>query len=252
MTTTDDLDINDPLAAHLRRTLHAVADTVTDDQPEPMTPGAPRRPATRRAKRPIVLVASLGVLAACSLAALHQLEPGEIERIPTEAALIAGTTANRTNWWLIPSAAIHPSPARCNPPAAAELVSEATNKAGQEWNTGGVVYGDPINPTRADSCYDETTWLANPARFAMGATRLGDNDDPSSPWGYFTTVHPTITTINVTADDQDPITVDTEPLPERPDGPRFAAFTVPPDTHTVTVQLRTADGTTAVEWNHHP
>lgn len=171
---------------------------------------------------------------------------------PTSTALIAGTTPEGTHWWLIPSAAIHPSPS-CKPPtAAAELVSEATNQPGHEWNTGGVVYGEIIEPTRADSCYDEANWLANPARFDMGATRLGDKDDPNSAWGYFATVHPTVTRISVTADDEEGFTVDTEPLPRRPTGPRFAAFTVPPDTRNVTLRLLTTDGTAVIEWHHSP
>jgi hypothetical protein len=252
MTATDHLDIDDRLATHLRHTLHAVARTITTNAAEPESTNEPRRPATRHSKRPVIAVASLGALAACGLAAWHQLEPGEIERIPTEA-LITGTTPDGTDWWLIPSSAIHPSSSRCNPPtAAAELVSEASNRPGEEWNTGGVVYGELVAPTRADSCYDETEWLANPAMFAMGATRLGDDDDPNSDWGYFATVHPTVTRITFTADGEATFTVDTEPLPERPDGPRFAAFTVPPDTHNVTIQLLDDEGTTVIEWDHTP
>jgi hypothetical protein len=108
------------------------------------------------------------------------------------------------------------------------------------------------DPQRSDSCFTEAGWLADPARFEMGATRLGDNDDPDSAWGYFAAAHPTITEARVTADQHRPFIVETVPLPERPDGPRFLAFTVPPDTRNVTVDLLTADGTTVTESNHSP
>jgi hypothetical protein len=88
--------------------------------------------------------------------------------------------------------------------------------------------------------------------FDMGATRLGDNDDPNSAWGYFATTHPSITQVRVTADQHPPFIVETVALPERPDGPRFFGFTVPPDTHNVTIDLLAADGTTVIEWNHSP
>lgn len=169
------------------------------EQKPASTDGAQRT----RLKRAVVVVASVGAVAACGAVARQQLEPGEIGDMPA-----------------------------CDPPiAAVELVSADSNKPGHEWNTGGVTYGDPddIGP---DGCYDEPAWLANPSMFDMGATRLGDNDDPDSAWGYFATVHPTITSIDVLADDQVRFSIDTKPLPERPNGPRFAAFTVPPTPET--------------------
>lgn len=190
------------------------------------------------------MLAGLGV-------AWNQLDEGEIVRIPTDAALMNGSAEEGGEWWLIPSADVHPnveSPV-CDPPTAAvDFVSEASNRPGQEWNTGGAVYGESPPPP---ACQDETAWLANPARFSMGSSRLGPSDDggdETTAWGYSAAFHPTITQIEVTADDHAPFVVDTVALPERPDGPRFAAFTTPADTGQVTIELRTADGTAVLEW----
>jgi hypothetical protein len=95
--------------------------------------------------------------------------------IPTEAALLSGTATGTGDWWLIPSAVVHPSnfTSPCDHiPAAVDFVSEATNKTGQEWNTGGVVYGEPPHSGSASAafCHSEASWLANPARFTMGST----------------------------------------------------------------------------------
>lgn len=249
--TIDDFEINDRLAAHLRRTLHAVVETVTDDLQEfaPLTPT--RSSVTRRRRWPALALAAVLGATTVGLVAWNRLgDPGEIVRIPTEAALMSGTAEGTGEWWLIPSAVVHPSlfSSPCDHiPAAVDFVSAATNKPGLEWNTGGVLYGEAVAAS-ADFCHNEASWLANPARFTMGSTRLGPDNDPDSAWGYFAAFHPTVTQVEVTADDQRPFLVNTVPLPERRDGPRFAAFTSPPDTRGVTVKLRTADGTTLLEW----
>jgi hypothetical protein len=252
MNTVGDFDNDDRLAAHLRRTLHTVADTVTGGSVDRATVRAAETPVRHRSGRRLaVALAAITALAGLGVA-WNQLDEGEIVRIPTEAALLAGSTEEGGDWWLIPSANVHPSqePPRCDPPPASVVfVSEASNRAGQEWNAGGVVYGEP--PAPPDICHDEDAWLASPARFGMGSSRLGPSDDggdEETAWGYYAAFHPTVTRVLVTADGHAPFAVDTVPLPKRPDGPRFAAFTTPSDTLEVTIELFTADGTRVLEW----
>jgi hypothetical protein len=248
--TIDDFDIDDRLAAHLRRTLRAVAETVTDD-PQEFAPALARDPSSGRRRWPALALAAVLGATTVGLVAWNRLgDPGEIVRIPTEAALMSGTAEGGGEWWLIPSAVVHPSnfSSPCDHiPAAVDFVSADTNKRGQEWNTGGVVYGEAL-ATQRPFCISEASWLANPARFEMGSTRLGPDNDPGSAWGYYAVFHPTVTQVEVIADKQRPFVVNTVPLAERRDGPRFAAFTLAPDTRNVTVKLRTADGTTLLEW----
>jgi hypothetical protein len=81
---------DEELAAHLRRTLHAVADAVILND-APVT-GARAGPvdlgATRRRRRWRVAVPALAAVVALSLVAWHRFGPGEIERIPVEAAIL--------------------------------------------------------------------------------------------------------------------------------------------------------------------
>jgi hypothetical protein len=253
--TIDDFDIDDRLAAHLRRTLRAVAETVTDDVEEFASAAPARNTVTRHRRWPALALAAVLGATTVGLVAWNRLgDPGEIVRIPIEAALMSGTAAGGGEWWLIPSAVVHPSnfSSPCDHVlAAVDFVSAATNKPGQEWNTGGVLYGEAL-ATSGSFCHSEASWLANPARFTMGSTRLGPDNDPDSAWGYFGAFHPTVTQLEVIADHQRPFVVNTVPLSERRDGPRFAAFTLAPDTRNVTVKLRTADGTTLLEWPAGP
>jgi hypothetical protein len=244
---------DEELAAHLRRTLHAVADAVILND-APVT-GARAGPvdlgATRRRRRWRVAVPALAAVVALSLVAWNRFGPGEIERIPVEAAILHGTAPEGGQWWLISSQAVHPRwqaiPSSCA--AAVEFVSAAANRPGAEWNTGGVAYGESSGPA---SCYDESGWLADPTQFSMGSTRLGNSDDSNTAWGYFAAVHPKVATIEVFVDEAAPFVVDTQPLPDRPNGPRFTAFTVPADTVDVLVRLHSADGATLAERSHSP
>lgn len=118
---------------------------------------------------------------------------------------------------------------------------------------GGVAYGEPpAAPAAGEVCPDEASWMANPARFDMGHSRMGPHDDPHSAWGYYATVHPTVRQVRVVVDDDRPFVVDTKPLPERPEGPRFVGFAVPPGTRHVTVELLAADGSTVIKFSAGP
>ncbi len=246
MSSLDDPDLDDRLSGHLRRTLHAVADTVVDGSPVPMAaPPAEMRGRARSGRRLVAALAAVAVLIGVAIG-WNQLDEGEIVRIPTDAAVMSGTADEGGRWWLIPSAIVHPGQRSdgCDPPTAAvDYVSEASNRPGQEWNTGGVAYGEP--PAPPEQCHDEAAWLAAPPLFSMGSTRLGPSDDggdDTTAWGYYLAVHPTITRVRVTVDEDPSSVVATVALPRRPDGPRFAAFTTPADTGTVSIELISADG----------
>lgn len=242
MTVTDEL-----LHDHLRRTLQAVAATVAEgDRPAPMLPQRSRR----RVRRLVVATAGLAGASGLGMVAWDRWEEGEIRRIPTEAALMEGT-ASSGRWWLLPSAALHD--AAC--PASVEFVSAASNQVGDEWNTGGVVYGEPYSPPEGakyvpETCPDPAPWLANPARFEFGSTSVApspDGGDADSDVGWFGTFHPSVTKLRVTTPDGTTTVVRTEPLPEAPDGPRFAAFTTARREGTQVALLRD-DDTTVTAW----
>jgi hypothetical protein len=238
MTMTDE-----HLEAHLRRTLRAVAETVPEDQ-RPVAP--PRARPARRGRRLAVVAVGLAGASGLGLVAWDRWEDGEIRRIPTEAAIVEGRAEAGGAWWLLPSAELHPQ--AC--PASVELVSAARNRSGAEWNTGGVVYGELVDPRQP--CPDQGPWLADPTRFSLGSSSLGtsaDGWDEDTAVGWFGTFHPTVARLRVTAPDGGTSVVDTVPLPEDPDGPRFAAFTTPPGERRGTVvTLLRADGSTVVEW----
>jgi hypothetical protein len=135
---------------------------------------------------------------------------------------------------------------------AVELVSAARNRSGDEWNTGGVVYGE-LEDAR-QPCPDQRPWLDDPTRFSLGSTSLGtsaDGWDEDSSVGWFGTFHPTVARLRVTDSDGRTSLVDTVALPEDPDGPRLAAFTTPPGgSRGTVVALLRADRSvvTVTEW----
>lgn len=246
------------LIEHLRRTLHAVAETVADDgQASTLATAFPFVERSRRkpVRKNIAIAAAMAV-AGLGLVAWNTFDDGEIERIPTEAALMHGSTAGFV-WWLIPSEAIgHTNPCDVSFPGV-EMVSSSTNKPGQEWNTGGVNYGRNILDDQAPEgggtftydCsnsqneFDEAAWLDDPTLMSVGFTRLGRNDDPNSPWGAFAAMHPTIDHINVIVDGE---TIDTITKPNDPGGVRYAGFTIPSDVCTFRLDYLEAGAQTPV------
>jgi|JI10StandDraft_1071094.scaffolds.fasta_scaffold101119_3 hypothetical protein len=249
------------LVEHLRRTLHAVARTVADDgQASTLASAIPFVERSRRkpAKKNIAIAAAMAV-AGLGLVAWNTFDDGEIEHIPTEAALMQGST-DGFDWWLVPSEAIgHTNP--CDVPfPGVEMVSSSTNKPGQEWNTGGVNYGKNILDNQApegggtftydcsnpQSEFDKAAWLDDPTLMSVGFTRLGRNDDPDSPWGAFAAMHPTIDLINVIVDGETIDTIDTITKPNDPGGVRYAGFTIPSDVCTFRLDYLQADAQTPV------
>lgn len=234
-------DLERELGQQIRRTLVAVADHACALEVN-------RRPALsdrrrRWRQRGWITAAAVGV-AALGAVAWNALESGDIERIPVEAALMHGQAAEGGDWWLIPSQALHEPfadvPSTCA--AMVEIVASASNRPGLPWRTGGVSYGEP-SASSSLGCLNEATWLADPTKLNMGATRLGPGDDPDTAWGFFAAVHPTVGRVEVHADGELIQVAPTRALKDRPDGPRFTAFTVPADTSVVEVKFLDRDGT---------
>lgn len=64
MSTTDDFDVDERLAAHLRRTLQVVAETVTIDDTSHLNPRAGHRPGPKVPKRLVAAVAAVALVIA--------------------------------------------------------------------------------------------------------------------------------------------------------------------------------------------
>lgn len=239
MSDTIDFDpVDEQLDAHLRRTLTTVAATITDTTRA--TAGASRPRRRRRAVR----IAGVAAIATAALTAVawNKFDEGEISRIPVEAAVLMGS-ADGFDWWLIPSAAIEGHTNPCGVPMpGVEVVSDDANKPGLEWNTGGVAYGEPSGIAKytcsADELeVDEAAWLDDPSQVSGLFARLGDNDNPGSPWISAFAVHPSVTEIEIRVDGGAPINAPTVALRTRPTGPRYSAATLPADACNITIRF---------------
>lgn len=230
--------IDERLDAHLRRTLITVAATIPDTDPAALVTFRPRRRPRRLTLAGVAAIA-IGALTAV---AWNKFDEGEIDRIPVEAAVLSGTS-DGFDWWVIPSAAIEGHTNPCGEPMpGVEIVSDDANKPGLEWNTGGVSYGEPsglaIYTCNGDEHeVDEAAWLGDPHLSDGLFTRLGDNDNPNSPWITVFAVHPSVTELEITIDNDPPLDTRTVALPTRPRGPRYAAAALPADACNVTIQF---------------
>jgi hypothetical protein len=226
--TTEDLDlmIDPELDRRLRHSLRAVAATVTED-PAPAVV-RPRRSSRRRR-----VAIGLG-LATLPLAAFgYALGSEYVDEIPPRNAFISGSDADG-RYWLVP--AFHKQDCDKVFPGV-EMIAERDNKVGEEWNNWSFMYGDGSGPP---GCVVEevSTWLADPTRLVAHGRPSG-----GKPWVVTFGVHPTVTQLRVTTPDGTVRLVPTVPRPDRPAGPRYAAFTIPATATSATVSLLTADGT---------
>lgn len=241
----DDLEVLEAdLGPRIRRSLSAVAtlEASLGATAPTAAPDLRRRRRRRRRSRRLVVI-GLGGALALSTAAWNTHDEGEVRRIPVEAALTTGSTTDGHSWWLIPSQEIHPALLRGGSSCIAivELVSGATNRPGVEWSTGGISYGESTG-AGIRGCKDETSWLQDPSKVGLGYSRMGPDSDSRSDWGFIGTVHPTIHEVHVSVDGRPAVRVTTTPPPDRPHGPRFLAFTVPPTTNDVAVVLLDTQG----------
>jgi hypothetical protein len=239
-----DLDLLErELGDHLSRTLRAAAASAPTwvRLGEPADPAAAARQRKRRWRR-LGGILAVGGLAVGGTAAWLTRGPGQIERIEVEHALVHGSGPSG-DWYLLPVGVGTPDwgTEHCRYPGVA-MIAEVINRPGQEWNGGGVDYGEAVDSADDSDCpveYD--AWLADPTRFNLGYGRLG-YERPSTPIGGYAAVHPTIRSIRVEADDQPARVVRTVARPDAPDGPRYAGFAVPGRTQRITVTLLDADG----------
>ena len=210
------------LERHLRQTLAQVA-------------SAPISERSSQRGRLVIAAVAVAALAASGLAAWNALGPGEIDRVPVEAAILSGVADDGTEWWLIPTRDVFDT---CNGEMPGVVfVSGALNRPGLEWNMGGVAYGEPPTSDRACSAYDEAAWLADPARADIAHQRLGPNDDRASDFGFYATVHPDVAALHVTVDGVRTFEVDTVDDRDPQSEGRFAAFTTPHDARQVDIVL---------------
>ncbi|HSP04403.1 MAG TPA: hypothetical protein VLR27_12915 [Acidimicrobiales bacterium] len=219
------------LGDRLRHTLRTIAD-------QPVVHDAP--PAERHRWRRAAGITAAALIAVGTAAAFMVQNDDAIVELPADRALMTGEAASG-EWWLFPTDAVVDG---C--PSVTDgvvLVAEESNRPGAELNAGGVVYGEP--PTSATACapHDEQSWLEDPSRADVGHSRLG-SERSDTPWGVYGTFHPTIRTVRVHPDGAEPFVVDTVAREDRPDGPRFVAFTLLADTKSAGLDLIDANGAT--------
>ena len=226
MIRTDD----EVLEARLRATLHRVAVSST--------------PVRRRRHRPLLTMGAI-VVVASSVVAWNAIGPGEIDRIPTERAVMSGVAADGSQWWMIPAGAVVDGCDGRTPGVV--FVSAELNRPGAEWNMGGVAYGEPSASNFACAPPDQASWLRNPTRYSYGHQRLGEDGDLTSDIGIYGTVHASVRIVRVTSSPVATFDVRTVALPEDPGGPRYVAFTLLNDTSRFTIELVAADGSIVAE-----
>lgn len=232
-----DLDtLEAELGDRLRHTLRTIAD-------QPIVHDAP--PLVRRRWRRVAAITAAALIAVGTAAAFMAQNDDAIVELPTDRALMTGEAASG-DWWLFPTDAVVDGCPSVT--AGVVLVAEEINRPGAELNAGGVVYGEP--PTSATACapHDEQSWLQDPSRADIGHVRLGF-ERSDTPWGVYGTFHPTIRTVRVQPDGAEPFVVDTVAREDRPDGPRFVAFTLPADTESADLSFVDANGTTVAVIN---
>ena len=238
------VSVDPALGRRLRDTLHGVAETITE-APSMKATDSGATPAARPRRRARRRVAAILLALTLPVTAAGYLLGGEyVHELPPKNPLVSGD-AHGERYWLIPGRVKDDCGHRVSD---VELVVEKENKIGREWRTIGIGYGDPVDiqlssPTPVPGeggvyagtvlpCgVDESGWLADPSKFA-DASSLVDSDRI-----FFVAAHSSVTTIQVSASNGTVLTVPTKPLPDRPDGPRFAAFDVPASAAAVVVTL---------------
>lgn len=148
------------LDQHLRRTLAAVAATVTEE---------PVKASASRSRRRRLLVAGGISIAAIPLAAAAVVNfgPEYVDEIPPPNPVISGSIDGE-RYWVVDGRV----PPGCEgSPSGIELIVEENNIVGREWNTSGAFFGEPTAngcaPTRSDSPPEDSY-------FSDGGTLVGD------------------------------------------------------------------------------
>lgn len=136
MTTS--LENDDELDQHLRRVLAAVAATV-QVEPDREAARTTARPRPRRRRR-LLVAAGVSVAAIpMAAAAVVRFGPEHVDEIPPTDPIFSGSVEGE-RYWVVDGR----DTLQCeDSPSGVELIVEQHNVIGQEWNTTGVVFGDP-------------------------------------------------------------------------------------------------------------
>ncbi len=217
------MNTRDALEDRIRHTLQVVAETVGDTDLQEAPLGPPRR--TRGGRRRKWLWIGAGVLVAPAIAAAAYIPTGPeyVDTIPAETILLEGEV-DGDRYLLVES---RRTLCEGEPVTGVELVEEDENLLGSEWNTIGEEYGERIGT----GCeLDTSRYLANPALFNDGGTRVGD----SMVWLW--AVHPDVTAVRVTtggsSEDLRIYSVD---------GAGYALYEIPDDVTSFTAELMIGD-----------
>jgi hypothetical protein len=241
-------EIDPRLEAHLRRTLHEVAHTVPGVGADARSMPAARDHGARRL-RWLALIAAAAVALAAAGVTLRGADSGRPDRVITGQAIgqsrvdklppdgvVQSGTADGVKWWLVNS--FH-TDACGQPMPGLELVREDLNPVGQVWQTTGVLYGEPSSP----GCFVEPA-IAEPDYMWSSVEQVGA--DRLVIMG----VHPSIVTLVVSVGGGEAFRVSTVVDPDRPDGPRYAAFPAPATAGLITVEGVDSDGSLVAEWGN--
>jgi hypothetical protein len=213
MTTRPDFDHE--LDQRLRRTLAAVAATVTE-----VPPTGAAQPTRRPRRRRRLIVGAGTAIAAIPMAAAAVVGfgPEHVDRIPPADPIVSGSVDGERYWVVdgrdVPRCEGHPS--------GIEVIAEENNIVGQEWNTFGYFFGQPTK----DLCAPLVTNEA-PARTYDydGGQTIGDG----MLWAG--ALHPDIDQVRVSLDGDAPFDAETFTH----EGGTYFVLEVPPDTDTFTV-----------------
>lgn len=217
MTTRPDFDHE--LDQHLRRTLAAVAATVT----EVPTADAAQSPHRSRRRRRLIVGAGT-VIAAIPLAAAAVVGfgPEHVDRIPPADPIVSGIVDGEKYWVVdgrdIPRCEGHPS--------GIEVIAEESNIVGQEWNTFGYFFGRPTDDLCAPLATDEPP--AHTYDYDGGQT-IGDG------MLWVGALHPDIDQVRVSLDSDAPFDAETFVH----EGGTYFVLEIPPGTATFTVDYLT-------------
>jgi hypothetical protein len=214
MTTLPDSDHE--LDQHLRRTLAAVAATVTE---------APMRHAeqpVRRPRRRRRLFVGVGAgLAAIPLAAaaVVGLGPEHVDRLPPADPIVTGSIGDE-RYWVVDGRDFSECEGH---PSGIEVIAEDSNIVGQEWNTFGYFFGEPTSdggcaPLSSDEGPEYTY-------FSDGGQVVGDG----MLWAG--ALHPEVDEVRVSFGGDEPFDAETF----EHEGGTYYAVEVPPGTATFVI-----------------
>lgn len=185
----NDTSTPDAAEQRIRHTLHAVAETFTENSFA--ANGRPSKaPKPRRKRRIALAVGALTLVPAgfASAAFLNTAGDEFVDKIPQERIVMEGSV-DGSRYLLVESNRT----GECGEPInGVELVEERKNLVGSEWNTTGYEYGGDYIQKPCGDVIDTSRYLKNPALFNASGAEVGD----SFVWVY--AVHPDVDAVRIT------------------------------------------------------